>query len=82
MTRPQLVAILTPARRKIYPLLFDPHCLSQVQIAKKVGVTQPAVSIFISKLLEQSIVELFDDKEDPVYQDKYHLSEMLENTEE
>ena len=77
-----LLAILTPARRKIYPLLFDSHRLSQGQIAEIVGANQSTVSVFVSRLLEESIIELTDDREEAVYQDKYCLSELLEDMEE
>lgn len=70
--------MLTPIRRNIYPLLFDSRKLSQVEIANRVGATQPTVSRFVSALLEQDLVEQIEDGEGNVtYCDKYDLVQLL-----
>lgn len=76
-------AILTSARRKIYPLLFDPRRLSQVEIAKQVNITQPAVSKFVNTLLERGLIEQLEDEDGvTVYRDKYNLLDVLQDMEE
>lgn len=76
-------ATLTPVRRRIYPLLFDARHLSQVEIAEEIGITQPAVSQFVNKLLEQGFVERFNNEDGTTtYQDKYNLLDVLQNMEE
>lgn len=76
-------AILTSARRKIYPLLFDPRRLSQVEIAKQVNITQPAVSQFVNTLLERGLIERLEDGDGvTVYRDKYNLLDVLQDMEE
>ena len=68
-----LEAILTPDRRKIFPLLFDKKPLSQTEIADAVGVTQSAVSKFVSKLIENDIIEQVTEDGNNIYRDKYDL---------
>jgi len=76
-------ATLTPVRRKIYPLLFDARHLSQVEIAGEVGATQPTVSRFVSTLLEQGLIEQFDNEGGiTTYRDKYGLLDVLQDMEE
>ena len=77
-----LKAILTPIRRKIYPLLFDSRHLSQAEIAQEAGTTQPTVSRFINTLLEENLIEHSEEDGVAIYQDKYNLVELLQNTEE
>ena len=76
-------AILTPARREIYPLLFDPRRLSQAEIAGQVNTTQPTVSRFVNILLERGLIEQLEDEDGvTVYRDKYNLVELLRDMEE
>ena len=69
--------MLTPVRRKIYPLLFDRRQLSQTAIANEVGITQQSVSQFISVLLAQDLIDRVEDEDSNVtYRDKYDLAEL------
>jgi len=69
--------MLTPVRRKIYPLLFDRRQLSQTAIANEVGITQQSVSQFISLLLAQDLIDRVEDEDSNVtYRDKYDLAEL------
>lgn len=73
-----LKAVLTtPERKRIYPLLFDPRNLSQAEIAKEAQVTRPAVTQFVSLLLEQGLIE--QDKRNGrfIYYDKDGLAKLL-----
>jgi DNA-binding MarR family transcriptional regulator len=73
-----LEAILTtPARRKIYSLLFDPRNLSQTEIAKEVQVSQPTVSLFVKELLGQDLIEQVKGENGSVYRDKYDLTKLV-----
>jgi len=73
-----LEEMLTSARRRIYPLLFDHRRLSQTKIADEVGITQSAVSKFISALLAQDLIDRVEDEDSNVtYRDKYDLAELL-----
>lgn len=70
--------MLTPIRRQIFPLLFDPNIPSQVDIAKKVNTSQPTVSRFVNMLLEQGYIEQIEDEVGNVtYKDKYNLVKLL-----
>jgi DNA-binding MarR family transcriptional regulator len=74
-------AILTPTRRAIYPLLFDPRNLSQIEIAKELGISQPAVSRFVGMLQEQDLIDQSRDQAGKIaYIDKYNLVELLNET--
>jgi DNA-binding MarR family transcriptional regulator len=76
-------ALLTPTRREIYPLLFDPRRLSQVEIAEQGNTTQPTVSKFVNILLEQGLIEqVVDEDRVTVYRDKYNLLDVLQDMEE
>ena len=46
--------LMTPARRKIFPLLFEN--LSQVEIASRAHTTQPTVSRLINSLLGNGLI--------------------------
>ena len=70
-------ALLTPVRRKIYPLLFDPRRLSQVEIADAVKTSQPTVSRFVSMLLDQDLIEQIEDEQGIRYLDKYDFVKLL-----
>jgi DNA-directed RNA polymerase specialized sigma subunit len=70
-----LKPLLTSVRQKIFRLLFDSKHLSQVEIAKKAGTTQPTVSRFISMLMDMEIIEPDEDDNGNVfYKDKYNLA--------
>jgi predicted transcriptional regulator len=73
--------LLTPARRDLFPLLFDPRRLSQAQIAEIVGTTQPTVSRFINALVERGLIEqTLDDTGAAVYKDPHGLKKLMEAT--
>ena len=73
------VLLTTSQRRNIFPLLFDPRSLSQVDIAKEAGTTQPTVSRFIGMLLEHSLIEQTRDETGAVtYKDRFNLRELME----
>ena len=73
-------SMLTPVRRKIYPLLFDSRQLSQMQIADEVNTSQPTVSRFISALLDQGLIEQIEHEDGNVtYLDKYDLVSLLQD---
>lgn len=75
----ELKPLLTPERRKVYPLLFDQRGLSQIQIAKTVGISQPAVSRFISILLEAGLIERREDSAGNLtYVDRFNLADLVE----
>ena len=79
----ELEALLTYERRNVFPLLFDPRRLSQVQIAKETNITQPTVSRFISALLEHGLIEKATDETGTViYKDKYNLRHLMETLNE
>jgi len=72
-------AMLTPIRSEIFPLLFDPRRLSQVEIADEVNTSQPTVSRFVSILLKEDLIEQIEDNNGNIlYQDKYNLVKMLQ----
>jgi len=71
--------LTTSQRRDIFPLLFDPRRLSQVDIAKEVGTTQSTVSRFISTLLKCGLIERTKDETGTVtYEDKFNLKRLVE----
>jgi|GEM_PF-3486063 len=71
-------SLLNENRQKIYPLLFDPKQLSQSEIAQSVGTTQPTVSRFITLLLENELIEEYEEKPGIIiYRDKYDLLKIL-----
>ena len=72
-------AMLSPIRRKIFPLLFDRRRLSQVEIASEVNTSQPTVSRFISLLQEQDFIEPIKDEYGNTisYRDKYGFIKQL-----
>jgi predicted XRE-type DNA-binding protein len=71
-------AMLTDVRRKIFPLLFDKRHLSQVEIAQAVGISQPAVSKFVSLLIENDIIEQIEEADKIIYRDKYDLIKLVQ----
>ena len=71
-------AMLTDARKKIFPLLFDKRQLSQVDIADVVGVSQQAVSQFVKLLIENDIIEQVDEANQIIYRDKYNLIKLVQ----
>lgn len=79
----QLKKMLTPTRRRIYALLFDPRRLSQQAIASEAGTSQPTVSRFVSALLERGLIEQAKDRNgNVVYEDTLGLSTMMERSDE
>lgn len=76
----ELEALLaTSQRRNIFPLLFDPRPLSQVDIAKEARTTQSTVSRFISALLEHGLIEQTRDETGAViYKDRFSLRKLME----
>jgi len=71
--------LMTDARKKIFPLLFDPRNLSQVEIAELAETTQPTVSRFVNILLEQGLItQSQDDNGHTKYGDIYNLRKELE----
>ncbi len=72
-------ALLTSKRRSVFPLLFDPRHLSQVEIAREAQTTQPTVSRFVSELLERDLIEeTKDETGTTVYEDKFGLRRLME----
>jgi predicted transcriptional regulator len=69
--------LMTPVRRKIYPLLFDSRHLSQVEIANAVNTSQPTVSRFVSLLIDQGIIEQVEDEHGIKYVDKFDFIKLL-----
>lgn len=71
--------MMTEARKRILPLLFDPRKLSQVEIAELANTTQPTVSRLVSILLEQGLIAQSEDADGRIkYEDKYDLVRELE----
>ena len=70
--------MLTPVRRRIYPLLFDTRRLSQTEIADKANTTQPTVSRFISVLLAEDLIRQSESEDGiVVYRNKYDLAKLI-----
>lgn len=79
----QLEKILTPTRRRIYALLFDPRRLSQEAIAREASTTQPTVSRFVGALLASGLIDQTRDRNgDVVYEDTFGLQKLLEEPNE
>jgi DNA-binding MarR family transcriptional regulator len=73
-------ALLTPARRDIYPLLFDSRRLSQAEIANEAHIAQSTVSKFISALLDQELIEQVKHEDGSVtYRDRYDLVKLMQD---
>jgi hypothetical protein len=73
-----LEELLTPVRRKIFPLLFAPEGVKQVELAKQAETNQPNVSRLISILLEQGFIEQVEDNDgNVVFKDIYGLRELI-----
>lgn len=70
-------AILTDSRERMFPFLFDRRHLSQAEIAQAAGVTQSAVSKFISLLIENGFIEQTAEADRITYRDKYDLLKFL-----
>lgn len=70
--------ILTDVRRKIYPLLIDKRHLSQKEIAHIVGISQPAVSQFVSLLTKNELIEQSEEADKTIYRDKYDFQKMIQ----
>ena len=49
----------TATRRRIFDLLFDKEYRTQADIAREVGVTQPAVSQFLRALHDNDLVDSY-----------------------
>jgi predicted transcriptional regulator len=69
--------MLTDTRKKIFPLLFDQRHFSQVDIAKQVGASKQAVSLFVNLLLENDLIEQHKEAGQVIYRDKYDLTKRL-----
>ena len=69
---------MTDHRRKVFPLLFDQRHLSQSEIAKAVGISQPSVSQFVSLLIESNLIEQVKEGDKIIYHDKYDLIKFLQ----
>jgi predicted transcriptional regulator len=71
--------LTTPERRKVFSLLFSPRRLSQTDIAREAGTTQPTVSRFISMLLKRGFIERKKDETGTItYEDKFNLRKLME----
>jgi DNA-directed RNA polymerase specialized sigma subunit len=71
-------AMLTDARKRIFPLLFDTRQLSQGNIAKTVGISQPAVSQFVKLLIDNDLIEQVNENNRILYKDKYDLIKLIQ----
>lgn len=71
-------AMLTDVRKKVFVLLLDPRHLSQGDIARAVGITQPAVSQFVNSLIEKDLIERVEEDNKIIYRDKYDLKKWLQ----
>ena len=49
----------TAARRRVFALLFDEERLSQADIARSIGISQPAVSQFVRALHDNDLVDSY-----------------------
>jgi predicted transcriptional regulator len=74
-------ASLTDVRKKVFELLFDQRHLSQGQIAQAAGISQPAVSRFVSLLIEKDLIEQVEEDNKIIYHDKYDLRKWLQKLE-
>ena len=73
-----LEELLTPVRRKIFPLLFAPEGVKQVELAKQAETNQPNVSRLIGILLDGGFIEQsVNDEGNVVFKDIYNLRELI-----
>jgi predicted XRE-type DNA-binding protein len=70
--------IAKDVRKKIFLLLFDKRHLSQEEIAKTVGITQPTVSKFVSSLFKNGLIEQGEENGEPTYRDPYDLMKLAQ----
>lgn len=71
--------LTTSQRRRVFPLLFDTRPLSQVDIAKEAGTTQPTVSRLIRALLERGLIGQTRGQTGAVtYTDKFGLKRLVD----
>lgn len=68
---------LTPVRRKVYPLLFDPRNLTQTEIAREVDANPSTVHRFVRALLERRWIEE-DVSGEARYREKLPFRHMME----
>jgi uncharacterized membrane protein len=66
------------ARKKIFILLFSKNPLSQEEIAKAVGITQPTVSKFVKSLINNGLIEPYEDNGKTTYRDPYDLIKLAQ----
>lgn len=79
----ELEGLLTPVRRRIYPLLFDSRRLSQMEIGEEANTTQPTVSRFIDALSECGLIaQTKNDMGILVYKDTFGLRRLMEERNE
>jgi DNA-binding transcriptional ArsR family regulator len=79
----QFRELLTPTRRRVFPLLFHPRRLSQDKIAEAAQTSQPTISRFVSALLESGLIQEASDREgNPVYEDVFDLGSVAEEHDE
>jgi predicted XRE-type DNA-binding protein len=70
-------SMLTDIRKKIFPLLIDKNNYTQREIAKIVGISQPAVSQFINLLIKNELIEQSVEGDKTIYCDKYDLLKLV-----
>jgi DNA-binding transcriptional ArsR family regulator len=64
----------TAARRRVFELLFDEERLTQADIARYVGISQPAVSQFVSALYDNDLVDSYtNDRGEVRARNKYDI---------
>lgn len=73
----------TELKKRIFSLIVDPRNLSQIEIAKQAGTSQPSVSRLVTSLLEEELIEKRIDPSGKVYfVDRYVLLKRLEEKNE
>jgi len=73
----------TDLKKHIFSLVVDPRNLSQIEIAKQAGTSQPSVSRLVTSLLEGELIEKCFDPSGKVYfGDRYGLLKRLEEKNE
>jgi CRP-like cAMP-binding protein len=73
----------TAVRRRVFPYLFDPRGLSQVEIANEADTTQATVSRLISLLLREGFIDQKSGDGGPAeYVDTYDLRRLIEVADE